>query len=176
MGLSFTIRQETTSDYDKVYQLVKISFATNNNDDGTTSDYLNQIRLKDTFIPELSLVAENSDGEIIGQIVLYKMIIKTKDNEIIELLLSPICVHPDYFRRGIARSLINESFKKAKKLGYRAVFLCGNSKIYKKFGFVPSFVYNIYHISDKSKNAEWCMAYELDEGSLKNITGTINIV
>ena len=34
------IRQEKPSDYNEVYELVKISFATNLDDDGTTSDYL----------------------------------------------------------------------------------------------------------------------------------------
>jgi len=102
------IRQEKPSDYNEVYELVKISFATNSDDDGTTSDYLNEIRKKDTFIPELSLVAEDDNGKIIGQIVLYKMMIDTKNGKIVELLLSPICVHPEYFCKGIARTMIKK--------------------------------------------------------------------
>ena len=38
------IRQEKTSDYDEVYNLVKISFAANPDDDGTAPDYLNEKR------------------------------------------------------------------------------------------------------------------------------------
>jgi len=170
------IRQEKPSDYNEVYKLVKVSFATNSDDDGTTSDYLNEIRKKDTFIPELSLVAEGDNGNIIGQIVLYKMAIDTKNEKIVELLLSPICVHPEYFRKGIARIMIEKVFNIAKVMGYRAVFLCGNPELYKKFGFKPSFEYNIFHINDESKNAEWCMAYELVEGSLNGIIGTVDIV
>ena len=45
------IRQEQTTDYDKVYELVKISFATSSHADGTESDYLNTVRKKDSFIP-----------------------------------------------------------------------------------------------------------------------------
>ena len=170
-----TIRQEKSSDYDEVNELVKISFATNSDDDGTTHDYLNEIRKKDIFIPELSLIAEN-EGDIIGQIVLYKTNITTLNGDITELLLSPICVHPNYFRRGIARKMIEESFLIAKNLGYRAVFLCGDPELYKKFGFKPSFEYGIYHISDGSKKAEWSMVYELVEGALKDISGTIDTV
>jgi len=169
------IRREKPSDYDEVYELVKISFAANSDDDGTTPDYLNEIRKKDVFIPELSLVAENDDGKIIGQIVLYKMFINTQNKNITELLLSPICVHPDYFRRGIARAMAEESFRIAKGMGYKAVFLCGESVIYRKFGFKPTFEYNIFHIDDVSKNAEWCMAFELVEGALKDISGTVDI-
>jgi len=61
-------------------------------------------------------------------------------------------------------------------MGYKVVFLCGNPELYKKFGFKPSFEYNIFHIDDESKNAEWCMAYELVEGSLNGIIGTVDIV
>jgi predicted N-acetyltransferase YhbS len=170
------IRQEKPSDYDEVYELVRVSFATNSDDDGTTSDYLNQLRKKDTFIPELSLVAQNDDGKIIGQIVLYKTDITTINGKITELLLSPICVHPDYFRRGIARSMIEEAFRIATGLGYRAVFLCGEPEIYRKFGFVPSFEYGIFHISEELKNAEWSMVFELSESALADISGTVDIV
>ncbi len=67
------IRQEQPADYDEVYELVKISFATSTNEGEW--DYLNEVRKKSTFIPELSLVAENDVGKLIGQIVLYKTIL-----------------------------------------------------------------------------------------------------
>lgn len=168
------IRQETPTDYDEVYNLVKISFATSSHADGTEPDYLNAIREKDTFIPELSLVAQEDDGKLIGQIVLYKTIISTETKPITELLLSPICVHPNYFRRGIARSMMEKAFKIAKRMGYKAVFLCGNPNFYHKVGFRPTYEYEIFHIKDRSKNAEWSMVRELEEGYLKNIKGTIN--
>ena len=170
------IRKEIPSDYNEVYELVKTSFASNSDDDGTTADYLVQIRKKDTFIPELSLVTEDNNGKIIGQIVLYKMKIITPNKDIVELLLSPICVHPEYFRKGIARFMINESFRIAKTMGYKAVFLCGEPELYKKFGFRPSFEYNIFHIDDHSKNAEWCMVNELVKGALRGISGIVDIV
>jgi len=162
------IRQETPSDYAEVYRLVKLSFATNADDDGIVPDYLNALRKKDTFIPELSLVAE-IDGKLVGQIVLYKTTFG-------ELLLSPICVHPDYFRRGIARAMVDEALRIAKGMGFRAVFLCGNPEIYGRLGFVPTYKYNIFHKTDESKTAEWSMVRELYDGALDGITGTIDTV
>lgn len=50
------IRQETPADYAEVYELVKISFATSTNEGEW--DYLNEVRKKAAFIPELSLVAK----------------------------------------------------------------------------------------------------------------------
>ena len=169
------IRREKPSDYGEVFELVKISFAANPDDDGTTGEYLNELRKKDTFIPELSLVAEN-DGKLIGQIVLYKTTINAAQGELTALLLSPICVHPLYFRRGIASAMIKEAFRIAKEMGYTAVFLCGNPDIYKKLGFKPSHEYGIFHAADDSKQADWSMVHELAEGALDGISGTVDTV
>lgn len=168
------ISQETFADYDEIYNLVKISFATSSHADGTEPDYLNSVRKKDGFIPELSLVAEDEDGKLIGQVVLYKTVIVASAEPITELLLSPICVHPNYFRRGIAHSMMEEAFIIAKNMGYKAVFLCGNPDFYHKIGFRPTYEYDIFHIKDESKNAEWSMVRELEKGYLEDIKGTIN--
>jgi len=171
-----TIRQERPSDYDEVYELVKTSFATNSDDDGTTPDYLNDQRKKETFVPELSLVAAHEGGMIIGQLLLYKTTITTPQGEVTELLLSPICVHPDYFRQGIARAMIEEALRKAKDMGFRTVFLCGNPEIYEKLGFVQTYRYNIFHVEDQSKTADWSMVRELYPGALDGIAGVIATV
>jgi len=174
------IRQEKPSDYDEVCDLVKLSFASNPDNDGTTHEYVRELREKDTFIPELSLVAEDENGKIAGFIVLYEFYmnaeIEAKTESITALLLSPICVHPDYFRRGIARAMIDRSFFIAKEMGYKAVFLCGDPDIYAKFGFRPSFEYGIFHVDDARKNAPWCMAYELVDDALKGVCTTVDIV
>ena len=170
------IRQELPSDYAEVYELVKLSFAASVGSDGTEQEYLNELRLKDTFIPELSLVTENDDGKLIGQIVLYKTAITTTGEELIELLLSPICVHPYYFRRGIARAMIDKALDIAKEMGFKAVFLCGDPVIYEKLGFLPSYRYNIFHINDESRTADWSMVRELFCGALNGIAGTVDTV
>ena len=167
------IRQEKPSDYDEVYELVKKSFATSTNEGEW--DYLNEVRKEATFIPELSLVAENDDGKLVGQIVLYKTDIITIDNVYTELLLSPISVHPDYFRRGIARAMMAEAFRIAISMGYTVIFLCGEPDFYHKFGFKASYEFGIFHIADSSKKAQWCMALELLPGALTGKTGTIDI-
>ena len=170
------IRRETPLDHDEVYKLVKASFAASTHGDGTEADYLNGIREKDAFIPELSLVAENSEGKLVGQIVLYKTAIATEEGERTELLLSPISVHPDHFRRGIARAMIEEALRIAKGIGFGAVFLCGDPDIYGRLGFSPSYRYNIFHKNDVSKTAEWSMVRELYDGALAGVTGKVDTV
>lgn len=173
--MKLKIREEKPSDYSEVYEMVTRSFATTDECDGDEQDYLNEIRKRDTFIPELSLVAETDSGKLVGQIVLYKMEIKTKSKILTELVLSPLSVDPDYFRKGIARALVEESILRAKNLGYSAIFLCGNPNIYMKLCFKPSFNYNIFHVNDSEKNAQWCLVREIKYGYLSGLEGTVDI-
>lgn len=173
-AMPVAIRQETPADYDEVYELVKAAFTTSTNEGEW--DYLNEVRKKDTFIPELSLVAEDESGKIVGQIVLYKTDITTPNGAVTELLLSPISVLPEYFGRGIARAMMREAFGIAKSMGYTVVLLCGEPDFYHKFGFKGSYEYGVFHAVDKTKKAEWCMALELTDGALRGKQGTINIL
>ena len=172
--MSWKIRQETPADYDEVYELVKTSFATSSHADGTEPDYLSEVRQKDTFIPELSLVTEDETGRIIGQIVLYQTGIITENGVLTELVLSPICVHSDYFRRGIAREMVETALGKARQMEYRAVFLCGNPAFYPKLGFSATYRYGIFHVNDPEHTGEWSMVRELYPGALTGITGSID--
>ena len=167
------IRREQPSDYEEVHTLVSKAFASVPYGDGTEADYLDKLRGKDTFIPGLSFVA-TEDGQIVGQIVLYRTDIATREGPQTQLLLSPISVHPDYFRRGIARAMTEHALAKAAAMGYRAVFLCGNPEIYKKLGFVPTYQYSISHRQDA--RAQWSMVRELYAGALQGVEGMIDTV
>ncbi len=174
MVTKLIIRQETPDDYNAVYELVKKAFATTLHCDGTEQDYLNDIRKKKSFIPELSLVAVKNEN-IVGQIVLYKMQIICHDIKITQLVVSPLSVTPTYFGQGIGSKLLNTGCEKAKELGYKAVFLCGDYLYYSKFGFVPTYQFGIYHKNDNDKNANWCMVKELEKGFLNEISGVVDI-
>jgi predicted N-acetyltransferase YhbS len=64
----------------------------------------------------------------------------------------------------------------AKEMGFKAVFLCGNAKIYGRLGFSPSFNYNIFHKNDEARTAEWSMVRELYDGALNNVSGIVDTV
>ena len=103
------------------------------------------------------------------------MQIKCEDRNEVQLVLSPLSVHPDYFKQGIGTKLIFEGCNHALDNGYKAVFLCGDNAYYSKFGFIPTYKYKIYHENDKDKNAEWCMVKELKKGYLTSVTGLMDI-
>lgn len=50
----------------------------------------------------------------------------------------------------IMRRLVEQVIDKAEKMGYGAVLLGGNPKLYARFGFEPSNKYGIYH-KDREK-------------------------
>ena len=110
--IRLNIRRETPADYEEIYAMVKKSFAKAVYSDGTEADYLDNLRTKATFIPELSLLAAEDDI-IIGQIVLSKTAVKLQNERLIELVISPLSVHPNYFRRGIATALVEAGLKRA---------------------------------------------------------------
>ncbi len=168
------IRQERPDDYLEVYELVKQAFATTSHSDGTEQDYLNEVRKKKSFIPELSFVAVEADT-IVGQIVLYTMQITCDDWMERQLVISPLSVLPSHFCRGIGSKLIETGCRKAKELGFKAAFLCGDPAYYSKLGFVPTHQFGIYHVKDTDRNAEWCMVKELEQGFLSGMCGTIDI-
>ena len=168
------IRKETQRDYEEIYEMVKKAFATTTHSDGTEQDYLNELRNKNCFLPELALVAQ-TDGKIVGHVVLYEMQVNNAGKSETGLVLSPLSVHPCYFGRGIGTRLIDEGLKRAKENGYKAVFLCGDYDYYSKRGFVPTYQYGIYHEKDVGKTANWCMVKELEKGFLTDVAGTVNI-
>ena len=52
------IRKETSTDYDKVYQVIQQAFEQAEHADGNEADLVTALRKGSAFIPELSLVAE----------------------------------------------------------------------------------------------------------------------
>lgn len=159
------IRQETPSDYNEIYKVVKTAFATAAHSDGTEQDLVTNLRTSPAYIPQLSLVAEEK-GKIIGHILFTKA--KVKDVTV--LALAPLSVLPEYQKRGVGTALIAEGHKIAKSLGYGYSVVLGSEKYYPKHGYVISEEYGIYPPFEVPK--ENFMAYKLNENS-PNITGTL---
>ncbi|TYP54234.1 GNAT family N-acetyltransferase [Thermosediminibacter litoriperuensis] len=168
--MNITIRQETEKDYKVSEFIVKEAF-----NDAVYSDHkehllVAKLRNSDAFIPELSLVAE-LDGEIVGHIMLTKVIIKNSEREYESLALAPVSVLPQYQNKGVGSALIVESLKIAKRLGFKSVIVLGHSKYYPRFGFKPASIWGIkapFDVPDES-----FMALELESGSLDGVSGVV---
>ena len=128
------IRQEKPSEFQSIYDLVKVAFQTAKVTNGKEQDYVNKLRASGNYIPELALVAQEN-ATLVGHIMLTKTYVLTVGSQFEALLLAPLSVALEYRKRGIGSKLVKESFGLAKNLGYRAVFVVGDPAYYSRFGF-----------------------------------------
>ena len=169
------IRLEKKEEYREVENLVRESFW-NVYRPGCLEHYvLNQLRNDPAFVPELDFVMYLGEKEekLIGQNMFMKAIIKSDDGRKIPIMtMGPICIAPDYKRKGYGKILLDYSLEKAKELGCGAVCFEGNIDFYGKSGFVPASTLEIrYHGLPEGEDASFFLCKELIPGYLDGITG-----
>ena len=167
------VRQEQPRDYPEIYELIKNAFATAPNADGDEQDYTNKLRESERYIPELALVAEK-EGCLVGHVMFTATPVKYGENTYWALLLSPLCVELSYRNTGIGALLVEEGLKRAKEMGYSAVFVVGDPKYYRRFGFACASEFDITNEGDIPE--QFVMALELEPGALTGKKGTIRVV
>lgn len=150
------IRKETEKDYLNIYDVVEKAFKNAEHRDGTEQDLVVNLRKGESYIPELSLVAE-----INGLIVGYIMFSKIQIGENTEIALAPLAVLPEYQKQGIGTKLILEGHKKAKEMGFHYSVVLGSKDYYPRLGYIPAVNYKIqapFEVEDEN-----FMAIKLNE-------------
>ena len=168
----YVIRLERKEEYRKVEELVRESFW-NVYRPGCLEHYLlNQLRKNADFVKELDFVMEK-DGELIGQNVFVKAIVKADDNRDIPIMtMGPICIAPKFQRKGYGKILLDYSIAKAASLGCRALCFEGNIDFYGKSGFTFARNFGIrYHGLPEDADDSFFLCKELTDGYLDGITG-----
>ena len=168
------IRSEKPSEYETVNKVILDAFTAQHGIEigRFMMEHFIEERKRETFIPELSLVAVLENGLIVGEVALHETDIITDNGRITQLVLAQSAVLPDYRRQGIMRMLVEHVLDKAKILGYGAVFLGGNPNLYARFGFEPSSMYGIYHKDREKWGNEGYLVRILKDGVLDGVTGT----
>ncbi len=133
--MSITLRQENTSDYLAVSELIIAAFR-----DVIYSNHLEQflvdrLRKSSAFIPELSILAEDGQGEIAGHILLTKIHIQNQGVLYPALALAPLSIKPEFQNKGIGARLVDESHRLARDLGHMFIVVLGHAKYYPRFGY-----------------------------------------
>ena len=159
------IRKEKMEDYNSIYAVVKAAFDSAEHADGNEQDLVEALRKGESYIPALSLVAEEK-GKIIGHIMFTKARVGQTD----VLALAPLSVLPEYQRKGIGTALIKEGHKIAKDLGYGYSVVLGSEKYYPRVGYVPADTLGITPPFEVSR--ENFMAYKIN-GNIPAANGTI---
>lgn len=168
-NINLTIRNERASDYRAVEELVREAFW-NLYVPGCNEHFvLHNLRNSNDFIPELDFVAEK-EGQIVGQIVYSRGIIKMQQGEKKEIIsFGPVSVLPVFQKQGIGSALINHTINLAKDMGYPAICIYGDPRYYSRFGFRCAEKYDIKTSDDKFAVA--LQVLELEKGALNNISG-----
>ena len=139
----YIIRLETEKDYCEVENLAREAFW-NLSFPGCDEHYfIHVLRSHEAFIPELDYVIE-ADGKIIGSIMYSKAELIDENGNIKPIVsMGPLCIHPDYQRKGLSRMLLEFTFELVKNMGYDTVINFGNPDNYVARGYKSCKKYNI---------------------------------
>lgn len=137
------IRNEEEADYARVEEITRKAFW-NLYVPGCVEHYLVHVmRSHKDFLPELDLVIE-VDGQIIGNIMYTRTRLVDESGEEKGILtFGPVCILPEYQRKGYGKRLMDRSFELATALGYDLIVIFGNPGNYVSRGFKSCKKYNV---------------------------------
>jgi len=128
---NIAIREEQEDDFDSIDTLLRKSFGDEGNDVATL---VQRIRASANYLPHYSIVAE-SDGKIVGHVMLSWTILRNGKTDYQVLTLSPLAVLPEHQHHGIGSSLVNVVCEKANISGEKLITLEGDHHFYSRLGF-----------------------------------------
>ena len=170
--MSITFRREEEKDYRAVEDLIRESFWDVYRPGCQEHYVIHRFRNDPAFVKELDILMEK-DGELIGQNMFVKAVIKADDGRDIPILaMGPICIAPKYKRQGYGKKLLDHCLEIAEELGFGAVCFEGNIDFYGKSGFTTAGSFGIrYHGVPEGEDASFFLGKELIPGYLGGITG-----
>ena len=161
----WAIRPERLADHAAIRQVNDAAFG--RPAEGTLVDAL---RLSPSFIPELSLVAEQG-AQIVGHILFTRLTVTDAGVARPALALAPMAVLPTFQNRGIGSALVRQGLEDARKLGHRVVIVLGHPKYYPRFGFQVARSFGIR--SPFRSPDEAFLALALQAGALDGFRGLV---
>ena len=170
--MDIIIRKEEVKDYPVVFDVIQKAFENEEMSDYQEHFLVDKLRNADSFVPELSLVAE-VNGEIVGYVLLTEIDILNEATQFVNksLALAPVAVLSNYQNQGIGSALIRASHDKARELGYKSVVVLGHADYYPKFGYKQADSFGIsMPFEVPSDNS---MALELCSNGLTGVNGMV---
>lgn len=166
------IRREEERDRRAVEELVRESFWNVYRPGCLEHFVLHRLRDDPAFVEELDFVMEK-DGRLIGQNVFVRAAIRADGGgEVPILAMGPICIAPEWKRKGFGKRLLDWSLERAAERGFGAVCFEGNIDFYGKSGFTFAGKFGIrYHGLPEGADASFFLGKELKAGYLAEVTG-----
>jgi len=123
------VRPETDHDHAAIAEITEAAFGR-----PVEARMIEDVRVSEGYVPELSLVAEDGD-EVVGHVMLSY--VSLEDGRPL-LALGPIAVRPDRQGAGIGGTLVRAGLERADERGEPLVLLLGHPTYYPRFGFRPA--------------------------------------
>ncbi|MFA5949244.1 MAG: N-acetyltransferase [Hyphomicrobium sp.] len=166
----FTVRQERASEIREIHEFVRKAFASAHYAEGDEQDFVYKQRNEALYLPELTLVLEDS-GRLIAHVMLTQTAICTAIGLNPILLLACVAVATEYRNRGVGTAFIEVALQRAFNLGHAAVILVGDPTYYRRLGFVPSSEFGI--TNKNGIEPHHVQVRELVPGALRGASGSI---
>lgn len=125
------IREATSNDRDEIHRVHWSAFEASERE--LVAELAVNLLAEDTVPPIISLVAE-TEGVVVGHVAFSPV---TFDNtEYFQgYILAPLAVKPDYQKCRIGSNLIESGMQQLSRMGVDIIFVYGDPKYYRKFGF-----------------------------------------
>jgi len=151
------IREEKERDINQITKIHNQAFNSLNE-----GEIVRKLRRNRNLI--ISLVCELEDKPV-GHIAYSP--IHNRINEVIDIGLAPVGVLPGHQKQGIGSELIKEGNRIALSKGYQRIFVLGDPKYYRRFGFEMAKKYNYYSGFAPDGNHFMVMGNEIEKRGYK---------
>lgn len=125
------VRRELAGDEAAIRAVTAAAFARPGEDVPVEAPLVDWLRASAAWIPELSLVAVDPDGDVAGHVLCTRGTVAAAP----VLALGPLSVRPDRQRSGVGKALMHAVLGAADALGEPMVALLGSTGYYPRFGF-----------------------------------------
>lgn len=126
MSSSWTTRAEIDADITAIHEVNSAAF-----DTAEEANLVDALRADPHWIPELSIVAIDEAGIVIG----YALLTRCHVGDTAALCLGPCAVLPQYQRTGAGSAAIHAGLDRARERGEKYVVVLGHPSYYPRFGF-----------------------------------------
>ncbi|MFI6449032.1 GNAT family N-acetyltransferase [Kitasatospora sp. NPDC050543] len=98
------------------------------------ADLVDALRRDPAWLPQLSLVAVDRTGLVVGHALLTRLPIGDGRG----LALAPVAVAPEWQRQGVGELVVRAALRAAEEAGEKLVVVLGDPSYYRRFGFTPA--------------------------------------
>lgn len=119
-------------EYDRVREVDMAAF-----DDPSIGDLLDDLRASWAWVDALSFVAD-AGGEVVGHVLYTRGILDAPSRLVDVLILSPLAVAGRWRSRGVGAQLVSATLGVVGERPEPLVFLEGDPRYYRRFGFEPA--------------------------------------